>query len=81
MKVNAIHVSNFRGLANIKFRPSAGLNVIAGPNAVGKTTLLEALRLHKALLFPRYQEEPRQVLQSLGAASPNVPWAPLQVDM
>jgi predicted ATPase len=81
MKITAVHIANFRGLANIKFRPSAGLNVIAGPNAIGKTSLLEALRLHKAFLHARYQEEPRQVLTSLGATTPNVPWAPLQVDM
>jgi len=44
------------------------VNVIVGPNAIGKTTLLEAIRLAKALLAPRSQRETQQALFSLGAA-------------
>jgi hypothetical protein len=42
-----------------------------GPNAIGKTTILEAIRLAKALLIPRYIQEGQQVLIALGAASPH----------
>jgi len=48
-------------------------NVIVGPNAVGKTSVLEALRLAKALLAPRIDNEAQHVLISLGAISPHNP--------
>jgi len=53
------------------FRP--GANLIVGPNAVGKTTVLEAVRLAKAVLAPRTTQESSQVLISLGAISPQLP--------
>ncbi len=49
-----------------------GLNVIAGPNAVGKTTVLESIRLVKVLLAPRYQGEAQQVLAAMGATNNGV---------
>jgi ABC-type molybdenum transport system ATPase subunit/photorepair protein PhrA len=45
--------------------------IIVGPNAIGKTTVLEAIRLAKSLLIPRYFQEGQQVLVSLGAMSPH----------
>jgi predicted ATPase len=48
---------------------SKNLSVIVGPNASGKSTIFEALRLAKAILFPRMQDELRNVLISLGATS------------
>lgn len=47
--------------------------MIVGPNAAGKTTVLEAVRLAKALLAPRTAGEASQLLQSLGVSSPHVP--------
>src|SRR6185312_4854618 len=38
---------------------------------IGKTTVLEAIRLTKGLLMPRYFQEGQQVLVSLGAAFPH----------
>lgn len=49
------------------------VSVIVGPNAAGKTTILEAIRLLKAMLAPRVQSETMQVLVSLGAVSPHMP--------
>jgi ABC-type cobalamin/Fe3+-siderophores transport system ATPase subunit len=49
------------------------MNVIVGPNAIGKTTVLQAIRLPKALAAPRVQSEAQQVLISLGAASAHFP--------
>jgi predicted ATPase len=62
-----------RALEDIDCHLSRRINVIVGPNAVGKTTILQACRLSKALLAPRTQQEIQQVLVSLGAASPHFP--------
>lgn len=80
MKIRSLKIRNFRKLDDISLDLAPGLNVIVGPNSVGKTTLLEAVRVHKALLFARYSEEPRQVLQSIGAANQHIPWGRLQIE-
>src|ERR1017187_6628577 len=71
MKIRKLKTENFRGLSQIEFDIDKPQSVIVGPNAIGKTTLLEAIRLAKALLAPRYFQEGQQVLTSLGAASPH----------
>jgi DNA replication and repair protein RecF len=38
-------VANFRNYRSLSFQPDRGLNVLSGPNAQGKTNLLEALGL------------------------------------
>src|SRR3954467_3511606 len=50
MKLHRLRVSNFAGVreADIEFGP--GLNVLYGPNDLGKSTLADAIRL--ALLLP-----------------------------
>jgi predicted ATPase len=73
MHVRHVVIKNFRAIENIECDVSPRINVIVGPNAVGKTTILQALRLSKGLLAPRSQTEPQQVLISLGAASPHFP--------
>ena len=73
MHVHSIKVKNFRALEDIYVEFDSNVNVIVGPNAAGKTTVLEAIRLVKALLAPRTQQESSQVLQSLGLASPHMP--------
>lgn len=69
MHLKKLKIENFRGIENIEVEFDGLVNVIIGPNAVGKTTLLEAIRLNKALLAPRIQSESNQVLLSLGAYS------------
>ncbi len=64
---------NFRGIDHIPISFDRTANVIVGPNAIGKTTLLEAIRLAKATLAPRVPEETQQVLMSLGAIIPQNP--------
>jgi AAA15 family ATPase/GTPase len=70
--VHLVHleISNFRSIANLSLDLKHGANLFVGPNAVGKSTVLEAIRLAKAVLAPRTQNEARQVLASLGAMSP-----------
>jgi AAA15 family ATPase/GTPase len=53
MHIARIRIQNFRGLEDIDFSPCPGVNILVGPNAVGKTSILEAIRLTKALLSPR----------------------------
>jgi len=71
MKILKLKIENLRGLSDVSFEFDQPTNVIVGPNAIGKTTILEAIRLAKALLMPRYFQEGQQVLVSLGAMSPH----------
>ena len=80
MHISKLKIRNFRGLEDIEFVPGSGINVLVGPNAVGKTSVLEAIRLTKAMLAPRYREEVAQVLQSLGAATPHMMFGEQQID-
>jgi predicted ATP-dependent endonuclease of OLD family len=73
MKLRHLIVKNFRALKQVEIDFVDGVNVIVGPNAIGKTTILEAVRLAKALLAPRTQNEGLQTLMSLGAVSPHAP--------
>jgi hypothetical protein len=66
-------IKNFRAIEDVNFELTRFVNVIVGPNAVGKTTILQAIRLSKALLAPRSPSEAQQTLISLGAASPHFP--------
>jgi hypothetical protein len=73
MHLKRLRVENFRALEKIDVEFDTLVSVIIGPNAIGKTTVLEAIRLAKGLLAPRTQSEPNQVLISLGAMSPHMP--------
>jgi predicted ATPase len=73
MHIHSIKIKNFRALEDIYVEFDGKVNVIVGPNAAGKTTVLEAVRLVKALLAPRTQSEATHVIQSLGIASPHMP--------
>lgn len=73
MHLVSAKIKNFRVIEDIYVDFNSRVNVIVGPNAAGKTTVLEAIRLLKAMLAPRLQNEAVHVLQSLGAASPHMP--------
>ncbi|MCA1376225.1 MULTISPECIES: AAA family ATPase [unclassified Bradyrhizobium] len=73
MHLRRLQISNFRALENIDVEFTALVNVIIGPNAIGKTTILEAIRLAKGLLAPRIQNESQQTLFQLGLLSPHMP--------
>ena len=73
MHLKRLRVENFRALDNINVEFDARISVIIGPNAIGKTTILEAIRIAKGLLAPRTQNETNQMLLSLGATSPHLP--------
>jgi len=69
MKLKKVRIKNFRRLTDVEFSLNQNIGVIVGPNAVGKSSIFEAIRLAKAVLFARMQDELRNVLISLGATS------------
>jgi len=71
MHIRALRIKNFRALENIEVEFGEGVNVIVGPNAIGKTSVLEGIRLAKALLAPRTVNEATQALMGLGAIAPH----------
>ena len=73
MWLKTVTIKNFRSIENLPITFDRRANVIVGPNAIGKTTLLEAIRLTKATLAPRTQNEMQQTFMSLGAISPHNP--------
>ncbi|MBQ9350347.1 AAA family ATPase [Phyllobacterium sp.] len=73
MFISHLVIKNFRAISDLSVSLSQYINVIVGPNGVGKTTILQAIRVAKAIAAPRTQQEPLQVLISLGAASPHFP--------
>ncbi len=81
MKIKKVHIKNFRRLSNIEFDLNSNIAIIVGPNAVGKSTIFEAIRLAKATLFPRMQDELRNVLISLGATSAHYFQSTFQYDV
>lgn len=44
MYLSELEIKNFRRLASVKLKFEAGLNIILGPNNVGKSAIIEALR-------------------------------------
>ena len=71
MYIQSVKIQNFRQLEFIEEEFHPGINVIVGRNGVGKSNILEAIRLPKALLAPRTQSEATQSLLSLNAMSPH----------
>lgn len=45
LKLNSLHIKNYRSLENVPVEKLGRLNLITGRNNVGKTSLLEAVRL------------------------------------
>ncbi len=43
MGLKSLEITNFRNLCSVKIEPDAGLNLIIGDNAAGKTSLLESI--------------------------------------
>ena len=45
MLIQSITIAEFRSYRSLSFNPAPGLNILSGPNAQGKTNLLEAMGL------------------------------------
>lgn len=72
MHLQSVHIENYRRLRDIYFELPTSTTVIVGPNAIGKSSVLEAIRLTKAILAPRFNGEGQMVLQSLSAHIPSL---------
>ena len=42
-EIRQLHIKKFRGIANLKWNPYKGMNIILGGGDCGKSTILEAL--------------------------------------
>ena len=73
MWLQAVSIKNFRALKDISLTLNRQVNVIVGPNAIGKSSILEAIRFVKGVFAPRTLNETHQVLMSLRAATPHEP--------
>lgn len=70
MKINNIRIQNFRKLADINFNCKGSINTIVGPNGVGKSSIIEAIRLLKSILLQSQDNEAITALQVMGIFSP-----------
>jgi predicted ATP-dependent endonuclease of OLD family len=73
MHLHRLQIINFRAIENIEVEFDGLVNVIIGPNAIGKTTILEAILLAKSVLAARTSAEGQQTMFSLGLMSPHMP--------
>ncbi len=55
MHIKKIRVTNYRSCLNTEFTPDEHLSALIGPNATGKTNVLAAIRLLRALLSTRHR--------------------------
>src|SRR5258708_9309409 len=49
MKIDALRISNFRGITELKFENLGSMVIIAGQNGSGKSCLFDAIRLLKSV--------------------------------
>ena len=57
MKVNKVQLTNFRNYTQAEYTFRDGLNVICGPNAIGKTNLMESIFVSAIGRSPRTKNE------------------------
>lgn len=59
MRVNKLTLTRFRGLLNTEIRFQSGFNLIVGVNGVGKSSVLDALRILLAQVMQGHPKAPR----------------------
>ncbi len=52
-RISKLYLRNYRSYSELLFQPDAGVNFLLGPNAAGKTNLLEAIHYLATLRSPR----------------------------
>ncbi len=53
MKLNSLHIKNFRLIEDLQIPELGRVNLIVGKNNSGKSTVLEALRIYAHVAYPR----------------------------
>ncbi len=71
MQISKVSINNFRKIDFLEFELKDSINSIVGPNGVGKSTILESIRLVKAILLQNFNGEAQQTLQGMGIFSPH----------
>jgi predicted ATP-binding protein involved in virulence len=56
MLINKLTLTNFRAYIQAEFDFQSGLNLLAGINGVGKTSVLDALRICLSIIYPQISE-------------------------
>jgi energy-coupling factor transporter ATP-binding protein EcfA2 len=70
MKLLRLHVTNFAAVREVDIEFGPGLNVLYGPNDLGKSTLVDAIRV--ALLLPHASSACDQYVRWTGGSDPVV---------
>ena len=70
MRLHRLRVANFAAIRDVDVEFGPGLNVLYGPNDLGKSTLIEAIRV--ALLLPHSSTHCDQYVGWTGADDPIV---------
>jgi DNA repair exonuclease SbcCD ATPase subunit len=70
MRLNKLYVTNFGGIKSAEVEFGPGLNVLHGPNDLGKSTLVEAIRL--GLLLPHGSTHGERFVGWSGGPEPEV---------
>lgn len=77
MRLTQLHLRDFRNYASAALEPSPSLNLLVGPNAQGKTNLLEAIWVLSGARSPRAADQGQLVRSGAGRAAV---WAALVLD-
>ncbi|MDO3695904.1 AAA family ATPase [Wenyingzhuangia sp. chi5] len=72
MKIKKVSINNYRKIDYIEFKLKDSITSIVGPNGVGKSTILDSIRLVKAILLPTMNNEAQTTLQNMGIFSPHL---------
>jgi len=77
MYISKIIINNFRTIERLEFRPSKKINVLIGPNNIGKSTILNAMNL---LLNPYYSIYRYDSLNELDFYNKNID-SPIEIEV
>src|ERR1700733_15466028 len=70
MKLHRLRITSFAAIGNVDVEFGAGLNILYGPNDLGKSTVVAAIRL--GLLLPHTSTHCEQYVGWTGADDPIV---------
>lgn len=60
MKINRVHIENYKSIKNLEFKPSPKMNVFIGENSVGKSNIIEAIYWLLGPVFPTFNKTTMQ---------------------